>query len=209
MRNQDHTPERWPAGEGPDDLELARQAGDAGGPVHEVDPDAIAQSGEELDSMQDEIERLNAEVEEWKSKSLRALADFQNYQRRALENEKEARRQGAISVISQLMPVLDNFDLALKQDPDAVSAQQMFQGVSMIRGQLLQSLGSIGLHIINPKPGEDFDPHRHEAVAHIPWPDVQPGTTAQSFQVGYTLGDRVLRPAKVAVARAPEHDAGA
>lgn len=182
------------------DRELLEQCGDAGGPVSEVDPDAAAER-----SRADEREaRLLAEIEEWKGKYTRALADFRNYQRRALENEEEARKQGAISVVRSLLGVLDHFDLALKHDADSASAEQIIKGVGIIRSQLTQALASVGVSAIEPKSGEMFDPHRHEAVAHLPAPGVEPGRVASMLQTGYALGERVLRPAKVAVAKEPD-----
>jgi molecular chaperone GrpE len=173
----------------------ADEYGDAGGPVANIDPEEIVAHEES---------KVRAELEDWKAKYLHALADFQNYQRRSIENEKEARRQGVIGVVSHLMGVLDNFDLALKQDPAKASAEQILQGVGMVQTQLVQSLSSLGVTAIAPKPGEEFDPHRHQAVAQVPTPGIEPGRIAECFQVGYALGDRVLRPAKAAVAKAPD-----
>ncbi|HYE02165.1 MAG TPA: nucleotide exchange factor GrpE, partial [Phycisphaerales bacterium] len=68
------------------------------------------------------------ESEESRERYLRLLADFQNYQRRALGNEREARVQGATGVLTSILPVLDNFDLALAQDPQSVTVQQMLEG---------------------------------------------------------------------------------
>lgn len=175
----------------------ARQ-GQSGGEM-EVDPDAIVA---ELDRLREQEAALRGEAEEARSKYQRSLADFQNYQRRALENEKEARRQGVTSVVSHLLGVLDNFDLAMQQDPARASAQQIMQGVSLIRAQLLQALAAAGVGSISPAPGSEFDPHRHEAVVQVPAaPGVGPGQIAAVLQVGYLLGERVLRPAKVSVAR--------
>lgn len=180
--------------------EFAEQCGDAGGPVGNIDPEEIVAHEERREAES----KLRAEIEEWKGKYLHSLADFQNYQRRSAENEKEAKRQGVTSVVWHLMGVLDNFDLALRQDPAKASVEQIMQGVSMVKSQMLQALGSLGVSAIEPKPGETFDPHRHEAVAQVPSPDIEPGRIAACFQVGYALGDRVLRPAKTSVAKAAD-----
>ncbi|HBS29419.1 MAG TPA: nucleotide exchange factor GrpE [Phycisphaerales bacterium] len=174
----------------------ADEFGDAGGPVGDIDPDAIA-------SASDHAAELEARIEELTSRYQRALADFQNYQRRAVENEREARRQGVTSVVSHLLAVLDNFDLALKIDPEKVTGAQILQGVSMVRAQMLQALGAIDVRPVEPAPGDEFDPRRHEAVVQVEAPGIAPGRIASSFQAGYALGERVLRPAKVAVARPP------
>ncbi len=180
---------------------MAEQCGDAGGPVSSVDPEEIVAHEERVKELE---ARLQAEIEELNNKYKHALADFQNYQRRAIENEREARRQGLIGVVSSLMGVLDNFDLALRQDPAKASAEQIMQGVSMVKAQMMQALASVGVTPIEPAPGDEFDPRRHEAVAHVPAEGIDPGRVAACFQVGYALADRVLRPAKTSVAKAPD-----
>lgn len=179
-----------------DDANLAADFGDTGGPVGKIDPEEIIAHEAEA--------TLRAELEDWKSKYLHALADFQNYQRRSLENEKEAKRQGIIGVVSHLMGVLDNFDLALQQDPAKATTEQVMQGVSMVKSQMMQALGTIGVSAIDPKPGDAFDPHRHQAIAQVHSAELEPGSVASCFQVGYALGDRVLRPAKTGVAKSTE-----
>ncbi len=171
--------------------------GDAGGPVSEVDPDAIMDAA-------DDLARLAQEVEDWKAKYQRALADQQNYQRRAVENEKEARRQGISNIVHGLLPVLDNFDLALDNAEKAGSLEQIVQGVEMIRTQMHQALEGFDVKAIRPEAGDEFDPHHHEAVQHIEHEEIEPGKVAVPFQVGYALGGRVLRPAKVCVAKPKE-----
>lgn len=180
-----------------DDRAMAEQCGDAGGPVGKIDP-------EEIIAHDDESAALRAELEDCKKKYLHALADYQNYQRRSFENEREAKRQGVISVVSQLMGVLDNFDLALMQDPAKASAQQIMQGVSMVKSQMLQTLAAVGVTPIEPAPGDEFDPRRHEAVAHAPVEGIDPGRIGACFQVGYAMADRVLRPAKASIVKAPD-----
>lgn len=179
----------------------ADEFGDTGGPIDHVDPDALAADQQAIEQ---ELAALRARVDELNTKYLTALADFQNFQRRSIENEREAKRQGITGVVGALLGVLDIFDLALKQDVRTASAESILQGVSMIRQQMSGALATVGVTAIDPKPGEDFDPHRHEAVAHLATPEVEPGKTFQTFQPGYALGDRVLRPAKVAVAKSPD-----
>lgn len=201
-QGHDADPSQQPGGYIPiDDADISAAAGDAGGPIGDVDPEEIIAHTERLRALED---RLRAEIDEWKSKYQRALADFTNYQRRSIENEREARRQGVISVVQGLLGVLDNFDLALRTDPKAVSAEQIAQGVTLIKSQLMQALSAIGVGVIEPRPGDEFDPHRHEAVVQIPAAEIEPGRVAASFQAGYILGDRVLRPAKVSIATPPD-----
>lgn len=171
--------------------------GDTGGPVDEVDPDALVEE-------QDQIGALEHQLGEMEEKYKRALAEQQNVQRRAVENEREARRQGVTSVVRGLLGVLDNFDLALSSDPKSISAEQMVQGVRMIQDQFLQALARLDVARIAPEAGDEFDPHRHEAVQHLCAQGIEPGRIAAMLQAGYALGERVLRPAKVALVKEAE-----
>lgn len=155
----------------------------------------------------DIIQRLEAERDEATAARQRALADFANFQRRALENEQRARQQGALGVIRALLTVLDHFDLALAQDPKQLSAEQLLNGIKMVRAEFNKALEAQGVKRIEPAVGEEFDPARHQAVMQQPAPGVPPGHIVSVMQGGYAMGDQVLRPAKVAVS--PREDSGA
>jgi len=162
-----------------------------------LDPEAIApHSASDAGEL---VQSLQQQVAEYDARYKRALADFQNYQRRALENEREARLQGITSVVQSLAPALDNFALALNVDTAKTSAADIRQGVAVIRDEVFRILGSHGLTVIEPKPGDEFDPHRHEAMMQAKMQDMGPNHIVQLFQVGYALRDRTLRPAKVSV----------
>jgi molecular chaperone GrpE len=160
------------------------------------------------------VESLQNELDQANNKWKRALADFQNFQRRSMENEREARRQGLTAVLQSIIPVLDHFDLALSHDPANSSAEQVIDGVKVIREELIKALGVHGVGLINPAVNQPLDPHRHQAITHLAAEGVEPGHVAATLQVGYLLGERVVRPAKVAVAparaetAAPEGGAG-
>lgn len=147
----------------------------------------------------DPIGELEAKLAEAEARALRTLADFQNFQKRAANNEVEARRQGITSIVASLLPVMDNFDLALGQDISKMTAEQLLGGVDMVRAEMERALAQQGVTMIKPKKGDEFDPAFHEAVTRHPDPEVEPGRVIDSFQTGYKLGDRVLRPAKVVV----------
>ena len=150
------------------------------------------------------IASLSNERDDFKDKWLRTMAEFQNYQRRSLENEKEAKRQGISSVLMSVVPVLDSFDMALSNAPKDGSAAAMVEGVTAIQQSLISSLANHGVHLIHPALGDEFDPNRHSAIMQQPAisPDgspLEPGRISRCLQVGYSLGDRVIRSAKVAV----------
>jgi len=183
----------------------AREAADA---AREREAEAEALSGEAASpecegvEIEDPIEVLQRERDEFESKYRRALADFQNYQRRAVQNEQEARLAGARSVVGSVVNVVDHFDLALQLDPAKTSAEQVIGGVRVIRDELFKALQTHGVSAIEPRVGEEFQPGRHEAVMQFAAEGVGAGCVSMVMQVGYAIGDRVLRPAKVAVAPA-------
>ena len=92
------------------------------------------------------------------------------------------------------------------QDPEKVNAQQVIDGVRMTRDEFIRILSGYGVTSINPQPGDEFNPGDHEAMMQQPSDDFEPGTITMSMGVGYKLGDRVVRPAKVAVAAAIESE---
>lgn len=161
----------------------------AGGQGGEPDPDATAEL----------IGQLETERDEWRDKYHRALADYKNYQRRALANEREAHEMGMRAVVQSLITPLDHFDLALGQDPSKATAEQIIGGVRVIRDEILKVLQAHGVSLIVPQRGEEFLPMRHEAVMQQQADDVEPGHIVALLQPGYALGERVVRPAKVSV----------
>ena len=137
---------------------------------------------------------------ELQSRLQRTLADFQNFQRRSRTNEDEARRQGTAGVVQSVVSVLDHFDLALTQNIETASAESILGGVRVIKDELIRVLTSHGVSVIEPEIGSEFDPNRHEAIVQQPSAAHDPGAVVATMQPGYAIGERVIRPAKVAVA---------
>ena len=130
----------------------------------------------------------------------RTAADLQNFQRRARIQATEAREQAVRGVVSSLLMSLDTFDLALNQDPSTVNAEQVFDGVRAIKSEILRQLGQHGVVAVEPGAGDEFEPGKHEAVMHEPTDAAEPGSVARTLQTGYAMGERVIRPAKIALA---------
>ncbi len=164
--------------------------------------DAGTQQGELSAEAARMLEDLKSELDEAIEARKRALADFANYQRRAAESEARASEAGAARVIRSLLGVLDHFNLALDLDPKTTTVDQLLGGVRIVRDELIKALEGHGVSIIRPAVGDEFDPNRHEAMLQLPAEDVAPNHIVSVFQPGYSLGDVVLRPAKVAVAAA-------
>jgi len=132
---------------------------------------------------------------------LRALADEQNLRRRAAMNAREATENTTQRMVESFMIVLDHFDMALSQNPETTSAEAMFSGVRTIRDEMLRLLARFEVQTIEPTPNDEFDPRYHEAVASLEHEGVEAGAVATTYSVGYRLGDRVIRAAKVVVAK--------
>jgi molecular chaperone GrpE len=167
-------------------------------PDEPMDNDAAGGAGD--DNPVEQVRRLTDERDQALGDFKRALADFQNFQRRAALNEQEARRQGVTSVLGSVLPVLDHFDLALTQATPDDASRRIMDGVRLIRSELIRALEAHGVTLINPQPNDEFDPNKHSAIMQQPADGVHPGRVSATFQPGYVLGDRVIRSAKVAVA---------
>ncbi len=148
-----------------------------------------------------------AQRDETRALLLRTAADHQNFQRRASNNEREAREMGVRGVVTSLIPLIDQFELALSQDPARVPGESLLAGVRMIHEEFMRVLGGFGVAQIAPKVGDEFDPGDHEAMMRQPAEGVEPGRISMVMSTGYRLGDRVVRPAKVGVAPPAEGDA--
>lgn len=167
--------------------------------IDDMDPEELDRMWADLQSFESE----RAKLEEERNNLLRAVADARNAERIARQEVAEARRQSVTAVARDVITALDHFDLALLQDPETASASQVMDGVRVIRAELIRTLGKHGVGLIEPAPGEEFDPGRHEALASRPDDAIEPNQVIETYQVGYTLGDRVVRPAKVAVSTGP------
>jgi molecular chaperone GrpE len=143
-----------------------------------------------------QVDRLRAEIADLRDRSLRTLADFDNYRKRADREKEEIRRYALSEFFRDFLAVADNFDLALKSGG---SADDLRRGVEMIHRQFEDHLKRWGLAPV-PALGRPFDPALHEAVARREDPAVSAPTVAAELRRGYTLNDRLLRPAMVEVA---------
>ena len=150
-----------------------------------------------------DVQRLQAERDDFYQRLARATADFKNTQKR-IQSEADQRVQYANqSLIKSLLPVIDNFERALSQDVAKVDAASILKGMQIVHDQWLSVLKQQQVNEVAPKPGEPFDPLRHEALMQQDAPQYagKGETVVQTLQKGYSLGDRVLRPAQVAVSR--------
>lgn len=143
---------------------------------------------------------LQNEVTELKAQLLRAAADYQNFARRSQQSINDAREQQLMDVARALLSVLDTFDLALAVDPSKATAETLLKGVGMVRDELLKVLNRFDIRRIDVRPGEEFDPRRHEAMMRQSVQGVASQHIAAQLSPGYVIGDKTLRPVKVSVA---------
>ncbi len=169
--------------------------------------DAFAEDVETSGEVATLLAELKDELEKAVEARQRALADFANYQRRASQNEQQAVRSGEAGVVRSMLAVLDHFDLALDQDKSQVTVEQLLDGVHIVRDELFRSLETFGVERIAPDAGDEFDPNLHQAVLQQAAEGVAPNHVVAILQPGYTMGETVLRPAKVSVAPHDDVDA--
>jgi len=163
-------------------------------------PVAAALSPEQLE----ELKTRAAKADESWERLLRTTADFDNFKKRAAREKIEAAQYASFSLIQKLLPVLDNFEMALTAAQSAQSDKlaSLQSGVAMIQQQLKSALAEAGLEEIDAT-GKPFDPNFHEAISQQESTEVPEGNVLQQLRKGYKLKERLLRPATVIIAQKP------
>ena len=156
-------------------------------------------NGEETPA-EEELDPLVAaqnEAEQWKDKYIRLVAEFENYKKRTLKEKSELILNGSEKTVAAILPILDDFERATAdktEDPQAIK-----EGFELIYKKFLKALETLGVHKIKTD-NADFDVDYHEAIAMVPgMGDDKKGKVIDCVQIGYTLNDKVIRHAKVAV----------
>ncbi|MXQ11529.1 nucleotide exchange factor GrpE [Microvirga makkahensis] len=186
-----------------------------------MNPQAETANGAENEaaaaSQADPVAVLEAEKADLKDKLLRLMADMENLRRRTERELADARTYAVSNFARDMLNVADNVRRAIESIPDEArtSAEGAFkgfiEGIDLTERDLLNTLERHGVKKLDPH-GQKFDPNVHQAMFEVPNPDVPSGTVVQVVQSGYVIGDRVLRPALVGVAKggpkAPANGAG-
>ena len=158
------------------------------------------------DGMAQELSGLRAEVEALKDRALRAMAEVENVRKRLERERDDARTYSVTRFARDMLTVADNLNRALSAFPAEVraktddSVKAVLDGVEATARELGAALGRHGVKPIAAE-GQKFDPNLHQAIAEVPTPDAPPGTVVTVVQAGYLIGDRLLRPAMVTVAK--------
>ena len=173
-----------------------------------TEPEGGAEPAEGGESGQGHDELRQLAEDNW-NKYLRVVADMDNLRKRASRDVENARKFGVERLASALLPVRDSIEAGLRAasaaDPGALDVASLLEGEQATLRLLDQALKDAGVTEIDPQ-GESFDPALHEAMSMLPSDTAEPGSVLEVFQKGYVLNERVMRPARVVVARAPAED---
>lgn len=179
--------------------EPADEADDA-----EADAEALdeldAEAEAEEDAIAADLAKARAEAESYLDDLRRLQADFDNYRKRTLREQTARAASASQALVTRLLPVLDNFELAVSAAEQSRDFDRMLKGVEMVFGELRLALEGEGLVKIEAE-GKPFDPERHEAVIAVEEEDTEPGMVVDIVRAGYELRGKVLRPAMVKVAK--------
>jgi molecular chaperone GrpE len=147
-----------------------------------------------------DLAKARAEAESYLDDLRRLQADFDNYRKRTLREQTARTASASQALVARLLPVLDNFELAVTAAEQSRDFDRMLKGVEMVFGELREVLESEGLVRIEAE-GKPFDPERHEAVIAVEEEGAEPGMVVDIVRAGYELRGKVLRPAMVKVAK--------
>jgi molecular chaperone GrpE len=190
-----------------EDEAVPERADEAGAEDTDDDEDEDdAEAFEELDAEAEEdaiaadLAKARAEAESYLDDLRRLQADFDNYRKRTLREQTARAASASQALVARLLPVLDNFELAVSSAEHSRDFDRMLKGVEMVFGELREVMESEGLVKIEAE-GKPFDPERHEAVIAVEQEGTEPGMVVDIVRTGYELRGKVLRPAMVKVAK--------
>ena len=189
----------------PNEPEAERATDAAGGDAER--PAGAAEAGAEEARTPREAE-LEAELQDTKERLLRALAETENLRRRTMRDLEEAHKYAITNFARELLEVADNLSRALDAVPPRARDEIEFvknlaDGIALTEKALLTSFERHQIAKVTPEIGDRFDHNRHQAMFEVESSELSPGTVAQVLQPGYTIAERLLRPALVGVAKAP------
>jgi molecular chaperone GrpE len=178
--------------------ETMSQAGDV--VAEEV---AAEEAVDELNAIQKELEEAKAQAAEYLDGWQRARAEFANYRRRQDQERQELYRSANATLMSRLLPVLDDLERAFQTLPYGLLSLTWIDGVSLVHRKLEATLQAEGLAPVEVESGQPFDPQLHEAITREVHEDFEEGQVVAEVQKGYKLGERLLRPTLVRVSSGP------
>jgi molecular chaperone GrpE len=156
---------------------------------------------QELDPQQ----ALELELAKWKDQAIRNAAELDNFRKRMSREKLDALRYGNQSLLEELLPVLDNFDMGM-QAAAQEEGSMLYMGMQMVQKQLSEFLSSQNVEEIEAQVGGEFDPKIHEALSQEASDDIEEGKIIRIVRKGYQIGERLLRPSNVIVALGGDAD---
>ncbi len=185
------------------------QSEKADAPAEEIDYkkefETVKKQLDELNQNYEEVLKVSKEKEkeakDWENKYYTVYADMANTRKQVEKENQEFKRYAISSTIRELIPVLDSFDMALKNEPQDEKIKNYVSGFKMIHSKFLNSLKQLGVEIINPKIGEEFNPHLMEAFSTVE--GEKDNLVAETFLKGYKLHEHLLRSAGVIITKKP------
>lgn len=174
-------------------------------PERQENPDSSSGEAAADAAFAEQIKKLQAENQELMDTLVRRQADFENYRKRIERERHQERHRGVELLVEHLLPVLDAFDRALAESSDSAYIEYR-KGFELIRRQIWETLAKQGLARIDAV-GQEFNPHFHHAIERVETTAYQEGIVVDQLQPGYTFHEKVLRPAMVRVAVAPQAEA--
>lgn len=186
----------------PEEEDMTRQEGAA---IEDVAPDAEnveeAEAENEVNVLENQVSELQDQLEKEKKEYLFLMAEFDNFRKRTLREKSELIKNGGESVLKGVLPIMDDFERAVKASETSDDVASMKEGMTLIYHKLQKFLAQNGVKEIDPSD-DTFDTEKHEAISVLPVPDEsKKGKILDTVQKGYTINDKVLRHAKVVVAQ--------
>ncbi len=158
----------------------------------------------DIEELQGQLGATRTEADEYLAALQRERAEFLNFKRRTAEERERELGLAGEDLIRKVLVLADDFDRAIDARPESIAHESWFEGLAAIDRKLRLLLESEGVTPIDADPGTAFDPREHDAIANVPGTGRAEGEIVEQVRRGYRLRDRVLRPALVAVAAAPE-----
>ncbi len=165
------------------------------------EPEAVAEQPDTID-LEQLLEESRQEAEQLKDKYLRSLAELENYRKRVAREREQQYVRTRMELIRQVLPIADDFGLALDHVPAEYLGLPWLEGITLIHRKLETYLSGAGVTSIEAK-GQPFDPHYHEALLRETSEEIPEGVVTEEVRKGYMMGDEVLRPTLVKVSMGP------
>lgn len=171
--------------------------------MNDTNDSAAAGSEADAAALEQQLQTMIAERDEFQDKFARARADLENYRKRIQREMEEDRKYAALPLLKGMLPALDGLDRALNSAKQSKNVDELITGIEMVVKQFEAALKAVGVQPVQAT-GEPFDPHVHEAIQQLPSAEYPPLTVIDDVERGYLLHDRVVRPSKVIVSSAPQ-----